>query len=63
VFVNIFRNYGKLIKNRAQYKQSRASVLQNFEEWVKRLDGKLFHGGEEPDEADFEVFYLIYLNT
>jgi hypothetical protein len=30
-------------------------LLQNFEEWEKRLQSKPFHGGESPDEADFEV--------
>jgi len=59
VAVNIFRNYGKLLKNRAEYKKSREMVLKNFEEWIQRLDGKLFHGGEEPDEADFEMYAAV----
>jgi len=57
VFRNIFHNYISIFKNRELYKKSRETVVQNFEEWVNRLGTKLYHGGEEPDEADLEVKY------
>ena len=55
VFANIFKNWSHIRKNRDLYKNSRATLLKNFEEWEKRLEGKPFHGGEKPDEADFDV--------
>ena len=52
---NIFVNYGNIWKHRKEYKNSRQQVLNDFEEWTKRVGVNPFHGGEEPDEADFEV--------
>ena len=55
LFINIFKNFGKRIKNKELYKSSRENVLNNLKEWADRIGDKPFHGGEQPDEADFEV--------
>jgi len=51
----IWKNWGLIRKNREAYKNARETVIKKFEEWEKRIQGKDFHGGQEPDEADFEV--------
>mmetsp|Transcript_13061 Transcript_13061/g.14999 ORF Transcript_13061/g.14999 Transcript_13061/m.14999 type:complete len:362 (+) Transcript_13061:670-1755(+) len=59
VFFNIFKNFGKRIKNKELYKSSRENVMKNLKEWSDRIGDKPFHGGEQPDEADFEMFAII----
>ena len=43
------------MKNRELYKSARENVLKNLQEWAERIGNQPFHGGEQPDEADFEV--------
>ena len=49
------KNFRKIWSNRTEYKEAKKKVLENLEEWGQRLDSKQFHGGNEPDEADFSV--------
>ena len=43
------------MKNRELYNASKENVLKNLKEWEDRIGNKPFHGGDQPDEADFEV--------
>jgi hypothetical protein len=42
-----------LLGSRTEYANSRKELLQGLEQWRERLQGKDFHGGDKPDEADF----------
>jgi len=55
VIKNFFKSWG----NRTEYKQAKKKVVENLEEWKDRLAGKDFHGGSEPDEADFAVYAAL----
>jgi hypothetical protein len=46
----------KLKKEKMEtYKNARETLLSKLTEWGQRLNGQDFHGGNLPDEADFEV--------
>jgi len=49
------------MKNRELYKSARENVLKNLQEWAERIGNQPFHGGEQPDEADFEVKQVLEL--
>jgi len=55
----IWSNLGLRRANKELYKNARAKLLEGLKEWDKRIQGKKFHGGEDPDEADFEMYALI----
>lgn len=44
-----------MFKNLKEYQKAKDLVLGDFEDWGNRLGKNRFHGGEDPDEADFEV--------
>lgn len=55
--MNIIKNWMKIRKNKELYKNAKNTLIARLDEWVARMQGKPFHGGEHPDEADFEVNY------
>jgi glutathione S-transferase len=62
VAVQSSKNVIKILRHRNEYKKSRDEFLQLMDEWKGRLGDKPFHGGEEPDEADFAVILILILN-
>jgi len=59
VFGSVVKNMFKSWTNRKEYKGAKKRFLENLEEWGNRIGNKDFHGGNEPDEADFSVFAVI----
>jgi len=59
IFKNVVINMYKSWTNRKEYRKAKQNVVEAFKEWGDRLGKKSFHGGKEPDEADFAVFAVI----
>lgn len=49
----------KLWKERKQYKEVKKKINDCFLQWEERLNGKNFHGGDSPDEADIALYALL----
>ncbi|CAD8157619.1 unnamed protein product [Paramecium pentaurelia] len=58
-FTQSSRNIYHMIRQKEAYFKAQAELLQGLNEWIQRLNGQQFHGGQKPDEADFELFGVI----
>jgi hypothetical protein len=52
-------SFYKMCTNRKEYKESKQKVLDDLKQWGDRVGNRKFHGGTEPDEADFAVYAVI----
>ncbi|KAM3137848.1 hypothetical protein pb186bvf_010091 [Paramecium bursaria] len=52
-------NIYQILSDQASYNTSKQRLEEGMTEWIVRLNQYDFHGGQTPDEADFELFGII----
>eukprot|EP01016_Furgasonia_blochmanni_P039905 TRINITY_DN5022_c0_g1_i1.p1 TRINITY_DN5022_c0_g1~~TRINITY_DN5022_c0_g1_i1.p1 ORF type:complete len:136 (+),score=21.78 TRINITY_DN5022_c0_g1_i1:65-472(+) len=58
-FKEMFRGIPKMFSEGEKYKNARPELLELMKDWAKTIQHNGFHGGAEPDEADFAMFALL----